>query len=817
MRYVLLALLLIASPLSAGTLRIQTGRDRDGVFVLAGKDSWQQLLVNGQRDKDLTREATYSASPAGVVAIDPTGLVTPLKEGTATITASVGGQKATMGARVIHLEKDVPIHFANDIVPIFTKFACNSGGCHGKASGQNGFKLSLLGFEALEDHEFLVKESRGRRVLPAAPERSLLVLKATGQVAHGGGKKLDATSPFMRSLVRWIAQGMPYGKETDAAITGIEVVPATRLLGRNSSQQLVVVAKFSDGTTRDVTRMTAFEANQPDLGAASESGLVVTKLVPGQLSVMARFQSHVAVFRGTIPLGAKVERLPETRTFIDRHVFAQLKALGLPPSEVCDDPTFLRRVTIDLAGRLPTTKEAAEFAANADAKKHEKLVDRLLAGEDHADYFANKWSALLRNRRASASDSRLPTAAFHAWVRKGIHDNKPYDRFVREILTATGEEVTTPPVVWYRELPDAASQMEDAAQVFLGQRIGCAKCHHHPFEKWGQDDYYGMTAFFARVEVKIPPPPKPGKKNLLSLALTPPVRLASVGLRSKSSPTINPRTGKAVPPRGLGAKPIELSPDEDPRERLVDWMVAGDNPYFARTLVNRYWKHLMGRGLVDPEDDMRETNPASNPALLDALAKSFVESKYDAKELLRTICVSSVYRLGAVPNEHNASDRQNYSRFLPKRLHAEVLLDAIDLVTGSKTKFEGVPAGTRAVQLPDNLFDSYFLSVFGRPDASSACECERSGESSLAQSLHMLNSQEILGKAAGRRAKDLARDERSHAERLRDLYLVALSRPASKEETATLVAHIEKKGDAQAAYEDIVWALINTKEFLFNH
>jgi hypothetical protein len=664
-----------------------------------------------------------------------------------------------------------------------------------------------------------VKEGRGRRLFPSSPENSLLLRKAVGQSPHGGGKKLDASSPFYRVMVRWVAQGAPYGQKTDPIVSSIEVLPKDRVLARGASQQMVVLAHLSDGTTRDVTRMTTFECNQADMAEVSDTGLVTTKQVPGRLSVMARFQSHVDVFRGTIPLGVKVENLPPARTFIDEQVFKQLRTLGLPPSPIADDGTFIRRLTIDLTGRLPTPKEVQDFLAEKDAKKVEALVDRLLASSDHADYFANKWSSLLRNRRASAQDSPKPTATFHAWIRESIQSNKKYDQFVREILTATGEEIKVPPVVWFRELKDAASLMEDAAQLFLGQRIGCAKCHHHPFEKWSQEDYYGMTAFFTNVDVKIPPPPKAkGRKAKKGEPVPEVIRAAIVSVKSRQAQVTNPRTGKAVRPTGLGGKPMDIASDEDPRAKFVDWMTAKDNPFFARTLANRYWKHFMGRGLVDPEDDMRATNPASNPELLDALTKSFVESGYDIRKLIRTICTSSVYRLSAVPNEHNASDRQSYSRFLPRRLHAEVLLDAIDTVTGSKTSFRGAPAGTRAVQLPDNLFDSYFLSVFGRPDAASACECERSGESSLAQCLHMLNSQEILNKVGGDRVRSLARDKRPHAERIRDLYLAALSREPSKEEAQALLAHIEKKGSSvQTAYEDIVWALINTKEFLFNH
>jgi hypothetical protein len=797
-------------------LVIETGRGADG-FTLAGRDAWQQLVVTGRyssgQERDLTGSVSYEAAPAGIVAIDTTGLVTPLKEGKATITARSAGVSATIPVTVTHLEQDLPINFANEVVPIFTKFGCNAGGCHGRASGQNGFKLSLLGFEPEEDYEYLVKEARGRRIFPAAPDHSLLLMKATGQVPHGGGKKIDRDSPFYRVLRRWIEQGTPFGQKTDPLVTRIEVLPKERLLDRKNTQQLTVVAHFSDGSTRDVTRMTQFESNNTDLAEVSGTGLVNTKELTGSAAIMTRFQSHVDVFRATVPLGVAVTNLPPKRNFIDELVFQRLVKLGLPPSELADDGTFLRRVTIDLAGRLPTHEEAEQFLADQDPGKYEKLIDRLLASEDYGYYFANKWGAILRNRRRAPNDDPKPTVAFHTWIRESLQQNKPYDQFVREILTVTGEEVKDPPVVWYRENKEREAQLEDAAQLFLGQRIQCARCHHHPFEKWSQQDYYGFAAFFAQVVVKEPPPPKAQKGQKGPLPRPP----ATVEHKAGVAKAVNPRTNKAVLPTGLGGKELQIPPTDDPRQKLVDWMVEKDNPFFAAALVNRYWKHFFGRGLVDPEDDLRVTNPASNPELLDALTRHFVEHRYDLKDLCKTICLSSVYRLSAVPNEYNADDRQNHSRFVPKRLNAEVLLDAIDDVTLVKTQYAGVPAGTRAVQLPDNQVNSYFLSVFGRPDASSACECERGNDASLAQALHMFNSTEMMTKIAGTRAKQLASDKRPHEERLRDLYLVALSRPPSREEIDALLAYIDKKQNPQLAYEDIIWTMINKKEFLFNH
>jgi hypothetical protein len=799
-------------------LRIDTGRASQGAFVLAGRDAWQQLQVTGLfktgPERDLTRVAQFEAAPAGIVHIDATGLVTPLKEGQATITVKHGGISASVAVTVSNLVQDVPVHFANQVVPLFTKFGCNAGGCHGKASGQNGFRLSLLGFEPEEDYEFIVKEARGRRIFPAAPEQSMLLLKASGGMAHGGGKKIDTDSPYYRILKRWIEQGTPYGRPTDPTITRIEVAPNERLLERTSEQQLTVIAHQSDGFTVDVTRLSQFEVNDRDLAEVSATGLIRTRSVPGNFAVMARYQTHVGVFRALVPLGETVTQLPPAKNFIDAHVFRQLQKLGLPPSLWCDDGTFLRRGTRDSAGRLPTLDETRKFLADKEDARYEKLVDRLLASPDYADFFASKWSAVLRNRRQTSKDDAKPTFAFHAWIRTALDKNVPYDQFVRDVLTATGEAVQAPPVNWYREVNDVAAQVEDVAQLFLGQRIACAKCHHHPLEKWNQHDYWALAAFFTRVEVKAPKLEKKDKKT----GKVDPGKFVTVRLMPGKAEATNPKTKKSVKAAGLDGPELTLDGEDDPRANLVDWMAEPKNPFFARALVNRYWKHFLGRGLVEPEDDLRATNPPTNPELLNALAKHFLDRKYDLKKLVRAICTSNTYRLSAVPNEHNADDRQNYSRFQPRRLQAEVLFDAIDAVTLSQPAFKGVPAGTRAVQLPDNQFESYFLSVFGRPDFASACECERSSDSSLAQSLHLFNSAELTKKVAGERVKRLMTDKRPVEERLRDLYLLAMSRQPSEAEMTGMKAYLEARLDRPlAAYEDLLWALLNTKEFLYNH
>jgi hypothetical protein len=791
------------------------------VLHLRGADARQQLLVTATFStgtlRDYTREVVYQTSPAGVIQVSKTGRVTPLAEGTAMITAKSSNGATTSLAVEVEQYKDIPtVNFPNQIVPIFTKAGCNAGGCHGKSSGQNGFKLSLLGFEPAEDYEHLTMEARGRRLFPAAPDRSLLLQKATATLPHGGGKRLDIDSDDYKLLLRWIAQGMPYGKPTDPTVAKIEVFPKERTIPFDGEQQLAVLAHYTDGTTEDVTRSALYEPNDKNLAKSDETGHVKVFAQPGDVAVMVRYQAKVAVFRASIPLGAPVENLPPPKNFIDELVFKKLKTVGMPASEICDDSTFVRRACIDIAGRLPTPEETRKFLSDKDAAKRDKWIEVLLESSDYADYFANKWSALLRNKRGSSSHTH-GTYAFYDWIRDSLLANKPYDQFAREIVAASGELSQNPPVAWYRQVNTLNAQLEDTAQLFLGLRLQCAQCHHHPYEKWSQQDYYSFAAFFSQVGRK------PGAQP------TEEIIYAKRGLATAT----NKKTKKPVSPAGLGDKQMKLSPDDDPRQALVDWMSNKDNPFFAKALVNRYWKHFFNRGLVDPEDDMRETNPPTNPELLDALAKNFIDNHFDLKNLVRTICRSQVYQLSSLPNKFNVVDKQYFSRYYPKRLTAEVLLDAVDEVTRSDSKFDGLPAGTRAVQLPDNSFNanSYFLAVFGRPDSSSSCECERSQDASLVQSLHLLNSKDVQDKLTNTNgcAALLARDTtRNDSIKVRELYTTVYSREPDAKELELAMNYLERKPqpkdakaetkpDKQQGYEDIVWALINTKEFLFNH
>ena len=714
-------------------------------------------------------------------------------------------------------EPPQPLSFANDVVPILTKASCNSGACHAKAGmGQRGFRLSLLGFEPQEDFEHIVKEGHGRRVFPAAPEQSLLLLKAANIVPHGGGKKLDPKSDGYKTIARWIGEGMSFGKDSDAKLVSIEVQPKQGSMKVKSQQQLKVLAHYSDGSVRDVTHTALYEPNDKSMAESGEDGLVQILDLPGNVAVMVRYQGLVSVYSASIPLGAPVENLPPAKNFIDELVFANLKRIGVPPSPVCDDATFLRRVSLDIAGHLPTTEEANAFLASKEPDKRDKLIESLLSGADYADYFANKWALLLHNKRDAASDITA-NFAFHSWVRDALLANTPYDQMVRQLLAATGTIASNPAVAWYKRVKEPTQQLEDVAQLFLGVRMQCAQCHHHPFERWSQRDYYSMSAFFSQV----------GRKPTMTAGED--VIFHKRGVAQ----TENKKTKLPVKPAALGAPTLDISADDDPRLRLADWLSDKANPFFAKSLVNRYWKHFFRRGLVEPEDDIRDTNPPTNPELLDALANHFLKSGYDLKSVVRLITQSHTYQLSEKPNAHNGVDRQNFSHFYPRHLPAEVLLDAIDQLTGAQTDFADMPAGSRAISLPDNSYtrSSAFLKVFGRPEGASVCECERVQSSSLSQSLHLMNAADVKAKLAtsNGRADRLSKATAPESEKLREVYLAAFSREPRANEFQVAEAYLAKsRFDAlgkpldpltakRQAYEDILWALINTKEFLYNH
>jgi hypothetical protein len=788
--------------------------------TLQGMDDARQLIVTAGltdgRLQDLTTNVQYESADPKVARVTSTGRVLPVGNGATEIRARFGERSLTVPVTAGRCDENLPINFANQVVPVFTKLGCNAGGCHGKASGQNGFKLSLLGFEPEVDYTALVKEARGRRVFPAAPDRSLLLLKATGTTAHGGGKRMEIGSDEYRLVRRWIAAGLPVGDKDDPVVTKISMFPEHRVMQRQAKQQFAVYAHYSDGSVEDITRRAQYDSNDAEVATVDGQGLVRTLALSGEAAIMARYQGHVTAFRATVPLGAKVPAYAfPAETLVDRYTQKKWQELGLVPSELCSDEQFLRRASLDITGTLPTPEQVRAFVADQDPRKRARLVDRLLDSPEYAYFFANKWADILRVKRGRQPGRAYGTFAFHTWIRDSIAADKPYDEFVREILGAVGDESKNPPVVWYKDLRSPEQFVDDAAQVFLGLRMACAQCHHHPYEKWSQDDYWGLAAFFGRL----------GRKNLIEPGLSAQNQLQQrqVLFNLPAGRVVNKRTNQPAVMRPLDGAPMDVSPDDDPRLRLVDWMVAADNPFFARALANRYWAHFFGRGIVDPLDDMRVTNPPSNPELLDALAHDLVAHHYSLKQLVRTICQSRTYQLSSTPNEFNKHDKQTYARYYPRRLAAEVLFDAVCQVTGSPTAFTGLPqdrhAPHRAIMLPDESFSSYFLDVFGRPQRISACECERVSEANLAQALHLLNSDEVQGKLtrSGGRADVLAKDPRPDQEKVRELFLWAFARTPTERQLNLALEHIRRhKDNKQAAYENILWALVNTKEFLFN-
>jgi len=784
--------------------------------VFTNADQALQLLVTLKMSDGMQRDATHEAqfktndADAKIASVE-SGRLTPKGDGTAVFEVSV--EDKTQGKRVSapvkvtvqNFNASRAVHFMNEIEPILTKAGCNTGGCHGKSGGQNGFAMSLLGFDTNKDYDAIVKEGRGRRLFPAAPAQSLLLIKATGTVAHGGGHRFDHESREYKLILRWIEQGMPKGKDDDPKVDRIDVFPKERILVDSKTQQLRVVAHYTDGLSEDVTRRAEYKSQQPDILQVELDGSVASLGVTGEGAVMVRYMGLVDVARVCIPYS---RGLPEAeyaqfkpKNFIDEWVLAKWKKLGIAPSPLASDEEFIRRAYVDALGTLPGADDVRAFLADSAPNKRDYLIDRILERDEYASYWANIWGDLLRNKR-EGDEQKRGTYAFAEWIRNSFAQNKPYDQFVREILTAQGEVGDNPPVNWYRHVRNQVHLVNDTAQLFLGTRVSCANCHNHPYEKMSQDDYWGMAAFFQRV----------GKKQ----GDVPADQAVFV---QKTGETSNPRTGKQVKPKGLNGPQYEWVRGEDPRIKLVDWMSAPDNPYFSKAIANRMWGKLMGIGLVNAVDDMRVTNPPSNPELLDALAKDFIDKKFDLKALIKTIMKSQTYGLSSMPTPHNATDRQNYARYKPRRIPAEALFDALCTVTGAPEHYFGFPNGTRAIDLPDQAVNSYFLTTFGRSQRETACECERSYAPNLSQTLHLMNSPEIQGKIAdakGFLATTLKTDKKND-QVIEELYLRAFSRKPRAEELKDAMAVVEASKDRKAALEDFTWMLLNSKEFLFNH
>jgi hypothetical protein len=764
----------------------------------------QQLLVS-DNGRDVTREATYASSNPVVAKVDAKGYVSASGDGSATVTITRGADKLQVPVTVKGFGSQARnVDFRTEVMPLLSKHGCNAGGCHGKQSGQNGFKLSLFGFDTDFDYEAIAKEARGRRLFTANPDASLFLMKGAGKVPHGGGKRLLPGSTDYEVLRRWIAVGAPASAPDVPKVTKLRVFPADAVLRPGQLQQLAVIAEYSDGSTRDVTRQAEFFSNLDVVAAVDADALVKAGKESGEAAIMARHMGFVSVFTAIVPHGPPLADIPDFKpnNKIDELAVAKWKKLGLKPSGTCDDATFIRRVTIDLCGRLPTAVEVKAFLEDKSPDKRSKLIDKLLDSGDYPAYFAMKWGSILRNSKLAGADEA--SVAFHNWLKDQIARNRPYDEFVRGIVAAAGEWQDAPAINWlWQNRDDQLHQVTaDVAQVFLGTRLQCAKCHHHPYERWGQADYYGLSGFFARL----------GRKNF---GQPPPYYASATPTTGEKDPT----TGKTPVPKFLDGEVGKFSPDEDPRHALVDWMAKPGNPFFSKAFVNRMWGHFLGRGIVSEADDLRETNPPSNPELLEWLADDFTKHKYDMKHVIRAILNSRVYQLSAEPTEFNKHDRQNFARYYARRMPAEVFLDAVNFTCGVRGGFSGVSANARAIDLPHEGFGSYFLDTFDRPKRVTVCECERSTGATLGQVLLLANSDEVENKIAdgNGRVSKFFKDKKPVGDMIEELYLTALSRPPTAAEKKRLVEYVENAKDKQRAVEDVLWAILNTREFMFNH
>lgn len=779
---------------------------------LSGKDARQQVLITAflkdGRQRDVTHEVAYRSGDAKLATVSDVGIIKPAGHGATSIEVSLGSHKVAIAADINHGDQYRPLDFTTDIMPILTRHGCNGGGCHGKSGGRGGFQLSLFGYNPAADYDSIVKQTRGRRIFPESPEQSLLVRKPSGAMAHQGGLKLPQDGEAYQRLTRWIATGTPWGDKAPPTLLGITATPGTCNLGAKANQQILVTAKYSDGSTRDVTPLTDFLSNDTAIATVDEKGMVTTGERIGETAVACKYEGQIAIARVQVPLvkpddPSRWPSLPPGN-FIDKLVMAKLKELNVPPSPLVDDAGFLRRASLQLAGKIPSPEEVQAFLDDADPDRRTKMIDRLLESGDHADLFAQKWASVLRNKLRSQK-TRVPgTIAFHRWIRNAILDNMPYDQFVREIITATGSPTMNPPAQWYAEVRYLDRYVDDTAQVFLGLRIGCARCHNHPSEKYTQEDYFGLAAFFARVDRK-------GGQGLKT------ERAADETIFIKAAGTVkHPVTEKVVLPHGLGGPELKIAPYDDPRSYLVDWMSQKDNPYFAKAFVNRMWSHFFGRGLVEPLDDLRASNPAVNEPLLDSLAQEFVKSRFDMRHLVRLMVNSNTYQLSATPTEDNLQDAYAHSRFYPQRLSAEVLYDAINIATKSAPpKFSDMPQGARAVQLPHEEYLDPLLELFGRPKRESACECERAAEPNMGQSIYFMNNPTFQNRV--RTVGQLAKDKRSHDEKVKFVFLSALSRLPTEREMSDAMEFLQSGDDVAAIYADLMWALLNTKEFLYIH
>ena len=784
---------------------------------LTGKYAQTQLvvtaLVDGQIEAssdDATMQASYTSSNEEVVTVNAQGLLLAVANGTADVQVTVGDWMFSVSVVVEGVEQHPAIDFDFAIRPILSKAGCNMGACHASQHGKGGFILSVFGFDPRVDYKGIVKDELERRVDFIEPTNSLFLMKPTMKTPHGGGRRLTEGSVMYDTLVDWLKAGAPAPVSEPNEVVSVEVFPKRRVATVGSQQQLRVVANYADGSIRDVTPLSRFDSLDEGMLAVSESGLVTTN-GRGQAGIMVRFEGKAEICMVTTPYSEQPNLDDwKNNNFIDEFAIGKFKELGIAPSPVCDDATFVRRAYLDAIGSLPTPEEVKAFVDREDLAKREKLIDQLLGltgdplldiyNDRYAAYWTLKWSDLIRNSTDNLGEQGM--WALHNWIREAFRVNKGMDQFVKEIITAKGSLYMNGPANYYQINSNPTALTESTSQLFMGVRLECAKCHHHPFESYSQADYYGMAAFFSRV----------GTKNSEEFGLFGRERVVVV---QPSGEARHPRTGKNMVPTVLHGEQMEHPLDR--RIPLANWLASPDNSWFAKSIVNRYMSYLLGRGLVEPVDDLRSTNPATNEEMFTALAEYLEQNQYDVKKLVKVIMNSRVYQLSSQPTELNQAAGKFYAFYKVKRIAAEPLLDAINTATATTTKFQNLPAGTRAIELPDTNYPNYFLKTFGKPRRTSVCECERAPDENLAQALHTLNGDTINAKiddANGRLGK-LITAEKSDAEIIRELFLATWSRTPTEEEIAVCKGIAGEAAERKEGLGDVLWALINAKEFIY--
>lgn len=785
---------------------------------IAGNLDRVQFVVTGTNDSgqkiDVTARATYEVLTPVLARVSTSGRLIPIESGTGVVRVTHESESVDIPLAVSAAGSSRPVSFTEDVMPALTKAGCNQGACHGAQFGQGSFKLSLLGFAPEQDFPAIVREWNQRRISVVSPGDSLILKKAVSAIPHGGGRRMLVGSPEYELLKTWIESGIPGPVQDEADVTEITVTPHEREYRSDGTQQLRVVAHYRDGTQRDVTHLARYDSLGTGIATVTRDGYV-TVTGQGQTAIMVRYRGRATVSSVVRPFAEVVDLSSFTpQNFVDEHVKSRWQKIGLTPSPLCTDAEFIRRAFLASIGTLPAAERVEQFLASKDAGKRTALVDELLGltGDPKRDiyieewsaYWTQKWGDLLRNNRDKVGE--IGMWAFSSWIRASLRENKSMDQFVREILLAQGSIYQNGQANFYKVSAQPTELAETTAQVFLGIRLECAKCHQHPFESYSQADYYGLAAFFTRVTTK---------------------RSSDFGgfgndtvVKLKTSGSIrHPRTREVIPPTPLGATPLESISARDLRRPLAEWLTSPKNPLFARNIVNRTWGHLMGTALVEPIDDLRATNPPSNPELLAALAANFVKDGYNLRKLMRAIMVSRVFQLSSTSTDANAADTRFFSHYPTKRLPAEVLLDAVDQVCGTRERFTGVPLGTRAIELPDPNFSSYFLDTLGRPQRIVSCECERTAEPNLAQVLQLANGELVQRKLTDKegRLSKLVDSKAADESAFNEFYLVALSRLPTAREVEHCRTILASAADRRAGLEDILWALLNSREFLFNH